>query len=397
MFASIERVPGDAILGLIELFNQDNNPNKIDLGVGVYRDSQGYTPILQSVREAEALLLTRETTKAYIGSHGAADFAQHMLPMILGEQSPVLAQKRASLTQSPGGTGALRIAHDFISRCLGTDRQVWVSNPTWPNHHAIIKAAGLSATQYRYVDAHNQLDFSGMLEDLQQAQAGDVVLLHACCHNPTGFDLSQAQWQQLLELIRERQLLPLLDFAYQGFGDGLAEDAYAVRLFAEQLPEVLITASCSKNFGLYRERVGAFVAIAADANQMETIRSQIAVVARANYSNPPAHGSAIVSTILGSQELSTLWHDEVSQMRQRISNLRHAVVDALKPHGLDQQFTCFTEQRGMFSYSGLTPEQVKRLQEEFGIYMVSTGRMNMAGLTEHNLSYFSQALATVCR
>ncbi|SFX07614.1 aromatic amino acid transaminase [Marinospirillum alkaliphilum] len=396
MFGQVELLPADPILGLIEAFNRDTNPNKIDLGVGVYRDAQGNTPILQAVKEAEALLLTREKTKSYIGSHGDPAFGQQLLPLVLGQDSAVLQASRATLTQAPGGTGALRLAADFIHRCA-PGKKVWISDPTWPNHYAIFNAAGVEYASYRYVDSNtNRLDFPAMLADLQQIPEGDVVLLHACCHNPTGFDLSLEQWQQVLEILKARKLLPLIDFAYQGFGAGLEEDAAAVRLLAEQLPEVMITASCSKNFGLYRERIGAFIAVAANRNDMEKVRSQLAVVARSNYSNPPAHGSAIVATILANPELNGLWRREVDDMRNRINTLRQQFVDALKPFGLAEKFACVAEQRGMFSYSGLKPEEVQKLQQEFGIYMVKTGRMNIAGYSEQNLQYLCKAIASVC-
>jgi len=397
MFAQVERLPADPILGLIEAFNRDTNPNKIDLGVGVYKDAQGNTPIMRAVKEAEALLLAQETTKSYIGSHGDPLFAQHLLPLVLGADSPALEQKRASLTQAPGGTGALRLAADFIKR-TDENKKVWISDPTWPNHYAIFKAAGIEHASYGYVDTQsNELDFPAMLADLQKIPEGDVVLLHACCHNPTGFDLNKEQWQQVVKVLQERQLLPLVDFAYQGFGEGLEEDAWAVRLLAEQLPEVMITASCSKNFGLYRERTGAFIALAKNQEDMEKVRSQLAVVARSNYSNPPAHGSSIVATILGSQELKPLWEDEVTEMRKRINSLRNDFVQALEPYGLADKFACVAQQQGMFSYSGLKPEEVAQLQKEFGIYMVSTGRMNIAGYNQQNLGYLCEAIASVCK
>lgn len=396
MFEQVELLPPDSILGLIEAFNQDTNPSKIDLGVGVYRDALGNTPILQSVREAEALLLTRETTKKYIGSHGNPLFSKHLLPLVFGEHSNVLAENRASLTQAPGGTGALRLAADFLKR-NAPEKTVWISNPTWPNHYAIFDAAGIKHNNYAYVDSEtNRLDFPAMLADLKQIPHGDVVLLHACCHNPTGFDLSLEQWQAVLAILQERELLPLIDFAYQGFGEGLDKDAAAVRLLAEQLPEVMITASCSKNFGLYRERIGAFIGVAKDATDMEKLRSQMANVARANYSNPPAHGSAIVATVLGNADLNRLWRGEVDEMRNRINTLRQQFVAALAPYGLAEKFACIAEQRGMFSYSGLKPHEVALLQKDFGIYMVKTGRMNIAGYNEQNLPYLCEAIASVC-
>ncbi|WP_148255082.1 amino acid aminotransferase [Aidingimonas lacisalsi] len=394
MFEQIERVPGDAILGLIEAFKKDGNPNKVDLGVGVYRDAQGTTPVMRAVKEAEALLLEKETTKTYIGSHGDPRYADVVLPMVLGSDSPILADNRASLTQSPGGTGALRLAADFVYTQL-PGKGIWVSTPTWPNHLGIFEAAGLKIGKYPYVDANNQLDFVGMLDAIQQIPAGDVVVLHACCHNPSGFDLSKEQWQQVLTVVQERHLLPLIDFAYQGFGDGLDEDAYGVRLLAENLDELLITSSCSKNFGLYRERTGALIAIARNSEQMENVRSQIAIVARENYSNPPAHGAAVVSEILESAELAAHWRDELTEMRDRINGLRREFVAALAPYGLSDKYAFIADQRGMFSYTGLTPDQVDRLRDEFGIYMVRSGRANVAGLASDNMPYVAKAIAAV--
>lgn len=394
MFEHIERVPGDAILGLIEAFKKDTNPQKVDLGVGVYRDENGTTPVMRAVKEAEARLLKNETTKTYIGSHGAPEYGKAVLPMVLGASSAVLEANRASATQSPGGTGALRLAADFIAAQL-PDKGIWVSDPTWPNHLGIFTAAGINLHKYPYVDADNRLDFDGMLAGIRQIPQGDVVVLHACCHNPTGFDLSQQQWQTVLDVVRERQLLPLIDFAYQGFGAGLDEDAYGVRLMAEQLDEVIITSSCSKNFGIYCERTGCLIMVAKDAEQMENVRSQVAIVARENYSNPPAHGGSIVSEILHDPELTAMWHEELTEMRDRINTLRRDFVEALKPYGLAEKYACVAEQRGMFSYTGLTPQQVDRLRDEFGIYMVRSGRANVAGFSKENLPYLAKAIAAV--
>ncbi|GHC30079.1 aromatic amino acid transaminase [Aidingimonas halophila] len=394
MFEQIERVPGDAILGLIEAFNKDTNPQKVDLGVGVYRDAKGTTPVMRAVKEAEAILLENETTKSYIGSHGDPRYADVVLPLVLGSGSPVLADNRASLTQSPGGTGALRLAADFVHTQL-PGKGIWVSTPTWPNHLGIFEAAGLKIGKYPYVDENNRLDFAGMLDAIREIPEGDVVVLHACCHNPSGFDLSKEQWHQVLAVVQERHLLPLVDFAYQGFGDGLDDDAYGVRLLAENLDELLITSSCSKNFGLYRERTGALIAIARNNEQMENVRSQMAIVARENYSNPPAHGAAVVREILESAELAAHWQEELTEMRDRINGLRREFVSALEPYGLSDRYAFIAEQRGMFSYTGLTPEQVDRLRDEFGIYMVRSGRANVAGLASDNLPYVAKAIAAV--
>lgn len=396
MFEQAQMLPPDPILGLIEAFNQDTRPNKLDLGVGVYRDSQGHTPILESVRQAASFLLANETTKTYIGSHGDPVFAQHMLQLVFGAESPVLAANRAALTQAPGGTGALRLAADLLHR-YGADKTLWLPTPTWANHYGIFTAAGFKYSSYAYVDsATNTLDFPGMLASLQQIPKGDLLLLHACCHNPSGFDLNQHQWQQVLAVIQERELLPIIDFAYQGFGDGLEEDAYSIRLLSAKLPEVIITASCSKNFGLYRERIGALITVSKTAAIKENLRSHMANVARVNYSNPPAHGGALVATILSSPELNQLWRSEADAMRTRINSLRQDFVSALQPYGLAARFACVAQQKGMFSYSGLTPEEVARLREEFAIYMVSNGRMNIAGYNHTTLNYLCDAIATVC-
>ena len=396
MFESIERVPGDAILGLIEAFKNDKNPNKVDLGVGVYRDEQGNTPIMRAVKQAEKLLIDNEQTKAYIGSHGDPEYGADILKTVFGAESEVLANDRASATQSPGGTGALRLAADFIKSNL-PGKSIWLSDPTWPNHLGVFGAAGLNIEKYPYVDADNRLDFDGMLAALKQIPHGDVVLLHACCHNPTGFDLSQDQWQQVLAVLQERALLPLVDFAYQGFGDGMDEDAYGVRLLANTLDEMLITQSCSKNFGIYRERTGCFIAVAKDADDMADVRSQLAITARENYSNPPGHGSAIVATIFNSDELTTMWREELDEMRGRINGLRNDFVKGLAPHGLDQRFAHVAEQRGMFSFTGLQPEHVEALRDRHSIYMVKSGRANVAGLNSDNIDYVCNAIADVVK
>lgn len=394
MFESIARVPGDAILGLIQQFNDDPSMAKVDLGVGVYKDVNGRTPIMRAVKAAEQQLVDNEQTKSYIGSHGDLRFGEHILRTVFGVDSPILAANRATATQSPGGTGALRLAMDFVASQF-PGKSLWLPEPTWPNHIGIAAAAGLEMRRYPYVDSHNRLDFDAMLAQLQDIPQGDVVLLHACCHNPTGFDPSREQWQQILDAVKENGLLPLVDFAYQGFGDGLDADAYSVRLLAENLDELLITQSCSKNFGLYRERTGSFIAIAKDADSMANVRSQLAVTARSNYSNPPAHGAAVVTTILDSEELRALWKDELDQMRDRINGMRRRLVKGFKPYGLDERFAFIAEQRGMFSYTGLTAAQVEQLRDKHSIYMVGSGRANVAGLSDANIDYVCKAVADV--
>ncbi|MDD1013086.1 amino acid aminotransferase [Pseudomonas rubra] len=395
-FGAIERVPGDPILGLMEAYAKDSNPNKFDLGVGVFKDAQGLTPIPAAVKQAEQRLLDQQASKSYVGGHGDAAFGRLISELVLGSDSSLLSNKRAGATQTPGGTGALRLAAEFIAHCL-PGRGIWLSDPTWPIHETIFAGAGLTVRHYPYVGADNRLNVVGMLAALEAAPKGDVVLLHACCHNPTGFDLSQDDWRAVLEVVRRRELLPLIDFAYQGFGDGLEEDAWAVRLFAAELPELLITSSCSKNFGLYRDRTGALLVCSHDAEKLLDVRSQLALLARNLWSTPPDHGAAVVAQILGDADLKRLWIEEVDAMRQRIAELRVGLVQALAPHGLSERFAHIAEQRGMFSYTGLSPEQVKHLRVRHSVYMVGTGRANIAGADAARLEALAAAIADVCR
>ena len=395
-FAAIARVPGDPILGLLDAYRADSNPAKLDLGVGVYKDVSGLTPIPRAVKLAEQRLVETETTKTYIGGHGAPEFGERLLQLIFGSGNALLGDGLVGATQTPGGTGALRLAGEFIARNL-PGRGIWLSNPTWPIHDTLFAACGLRVEHYPYVGADNRLDIDAMLDALQRVPAGDVVLLHACCHNPTDFDLAPRDWKRVLEVVRARELLPLLDFAYQGFGDGLDEDAWAVRLFATELPELLVTSSCSKNFGLYRERTGALIVRAESAGKLIDLRSQLAFLARNLWSTPPAHGAAVVAQILGDVELKALWATEVEAMRRRVADLRRGLVEALRPHGLAERFAHIAEQRGMFSYTGLTPIQVQRLRDEFSVYLVNSGRASVAGMSEARLDYLAGAIARVCQ
>ncbi|MDX9673474.1 MULTISPECIES: amino acid aminotransferase [unclassified Pseudomonas] len=395
-FDAIGRVPGDPILGLMEAYAQDSNPRKFDLGVGVYKDAQGLTPIPEAVKIAEARLVESQDTKTYIGGHGNPLFGKVINELVLGTDSKLIAEQRAGATQTPGGTGALRLAADFIAQCL-PGKGVWLSNPTWPIHETIFAAAGVKVSHYPYVGSDNRLDVDAMLAVLNEVPKGDVVLLHACCHNPTGFDLSHDDWQRVLDVVRSRNLLPLIDFAYQGFGDGLEQDAWSTRLFAAELPEVLITSSCSKNFGLYRDRTGALIVCAKTADKLIDIRSQLANIARNLWSTPPDHGAAVVATILADPELKSRWADEVEAMRLRIAQLRSGLVEALEPHGLRERFAHIGVQRGMFSYTGLSPEQVKQLREHHSVYMVSSGRANVAGIDATRLALLAEAIASVCK
>ena len=395
-FDAIGRVPGDPILGLMEAYAQDANPRKFDLGVGVYKDAQGLTPIPEAVKIAEARLVESQDTKTYIGGHGNPLFGKVINELVLGSASALIAEQRAGATQTPGGTGALRLAADFIAQCL-PGKGVWLSNPTWPIHETIFAAAKVKVSHYPYVGSDNRLDVEAMLAVLREVPKGDVVLLHACCHNPTGFDLSHDDWKRVLEVVRSRDLLPLIDFAYQGFGDGLEQDAWSTRLFAAEVPELLITSSCSKNFGLYRDRTGALIVCATSADKLIDIRSQLANIARNLWSTPPDHGAAVVATILADPELKARWADEVEAMRLRIAQLRSGLVEALEPHGLRERFAHIGVQRGMFSYTGLSPEQVKTLRERHSVYMVSSGRANVAGIDATRLALLADAIADACK
>ena len=395
-FDAIARVPGDPILGLMEAYAKDSNPNKFDLGVGVFKDAQGLTPVPVAVKVAEQRLLDNQASKSYVGGHGDAVFGRLICELVLGDESPLLTAQRVGATQTPGGTGALRLSAEFIKHCL-PGRGIWLSDPTWPIHETLFASAGLAVHHYPYVGADNRPNVPAMLAALESAPKGDVVLLHACCHNPTGFDLSQQDWLAVLEVVRRRELLPLIDFAYQGFGDGLEEDAWMVRRFAAELPELLITSSCSKNFGLYRERTGALLVCSGDAQKLLDVRSQLALLARNLWSTPPDHGAAVVAQILGDPALKHLWVEEVDAMRQRIAQLRTGLVEALAPHGLGERFAHIAQQRGMFSYTGLSAEQVTQLRERHSVYLVSTGRANIAGADAARLDALAAAIADVCR
>ncbi|OQP35801.1 MULTISPECIES: amino acid aminotransferase [Pantoea] len=395
MFESISAAPADPILGLADLFRADDRPHKINLGIGVYKDETGNTPVLTSVKKAEQYLLENETTKNYLSIDGLADFARCTQALLFGAESPLIAAGRARTAQTPGGTGALRVAADFLATQTAVKR-VWVSNPSWPNHKNVFNAAGLEVCEYAYYDAEqHQLDFDGMLAALQEAKAGDVVLFHGCCHNPTGIDPTAEQWQQLAQLSQAKGWLPLFDFAYQGFARGLDEDAEGLRIFAASHQELIVASSYSKNFGLYNERVGAITLVAADAATAETAFSQVKYTIRANYSNPPAHGAAVVATILSNQALRTIWEQELTDMRQRIQRMRQLFVNTLAEKGATRDFSFIIQQNGMFSFSGLTKDQVVRLRDEFAIYAVNSGRVNVAGMTPDNMSALCEAIVAV--
>ena len=395
MFETIKPAPPDAILGLTEAFQKDPNPRKINLGVGVYKDGRGQTPVLASVKEAEKRLLSSEATKSYLPIDGLAAYATACQEFAFGGDHPIVREARAATVQTPGGTGALRVAADFVRR-ISPQATVWLSDPTWPNHPNVFGSAALNVASYPYFDAAgNGVAFDSLMAALENIPAGDVLLLHGCCHNPTGADLSSEQWQAVAALCAGRGILPLLDFAYQGFGNGLEEDAVGVRIVAEQCREFLVAGSFSKNFGLYNERVGALTLVAADADAAAAAQSHLKICVRTNYSNPPAHGGQIVAAILGDPELRQTWEVELAEMRDRINAMRHLFVETLDEQGVARDFSFIAQQRGMFSFSGLTPAQVQALRERHSIYVVGSGRINVAGMTEANMGYLCAAVADV--
>lgn len=397
MFENIPAAPADPILGLADLFRADPRPNKINLGIGVYKDETGNTPVLTSVKKAEQYLLENETTKNYLSIDGIPAFASCTLELLFGKNNPIINDKRAHSAQTPGGTGALRVAADFIAKHTSATR-IWISNPSWPNHKSVFGAAGLEVREYTYYDAENhQLDFDGLVKDLEQAAAGDVVLFHGCCHNPTGIDPTAEQWEKLAEMSVAKGWLPLFDFAYQGFANGLNEDAQGLRIFAAKHDELMVASSFSKNFGLYNERVGACTLVAADSETADKAFSQIKSTIRANYSNPPAHGGSIVATVLSNDALRAIWEQELTDMRQRIQRMRQLFVNTLQEKGAEQDFSFIIKQNGMFSFSGLTKEQVLRLREEFGVYAVNSGRVNVAGMTPDNMAPLCEAIVAVLK
>ncbi len=395
MFQHVPTAPPDSILGLNEAFRNDANPEKINLSVGVYKDEKGGTPVLKCVKEAERRLLESESTKSYLPIDGRAQYLRAVRELIFGAQHEVVTSARAVSVQTPGGTGALRVAADFLAANF-PGRTVWLSRPTWPNHPSIFEAAGLATNHYPYFDqTANGLDFDGMMEALQTTSTGDIILLHGCCHNPTGIDPTPEQWKQIGDLIQQRELLPLLDFAYQGFGDGLQEDAVGLRELAREGQELLICSSFSKNFGLYNERVGALTAVATQADEAAAVLSQLKKVIRSNYSNPPTHGAAVVETILTDSQLIALWDEELTAMRNRINGMRKLFVDKMAASGVPQDFSFIQHQRGMFSFSGLNQMQVDQLRNEMSIYIVGSGRINVAGISETNVDRLCEGIKRV--
>jgi len=395
MFDKITMAPADPILGLTEKFKADQRAEKVNLGVGVYKNEQGNTPILKTVKKVEALLVENESTKSYLGIPGSAEYGQAVRRLILGNDSAIIKDHRAQTAQAPGGTGALRVAAEFAKRQLGA-KTIWVSNPTWANHHNVFASAGLNIEEYTYYNWDKMaLDFDAMLKDLEKAQEGDIILFHACCHNPTGADPKLEEWKQLAALCKEKKLLPLFDFAYQGFAHGIDEDAAGLRYFTTQVDELLIASSFSKNFGLYNERVGAFTLIGQTQESADKAFSQVKRIIRSIYSNPPAHGAAIVTQVLNDPELFAQWNNEVNEMRDRIKQMRELFVKTLKDIGVKKNFDYIIDQNGMFSFSGLNKDQVERLKTEFGIYIVGSGRISVAGMTKDNIPVLCNAMKAV--
>jgi aspartate/tyrosine/aromatic aminotransferase len=395
MFETIQPAPADPILGLTEAFRADPNPNKINLGVGVYRDESGKTPVLESVRRAGERVLANLKSMSYLPIPGSPAYAAAVQRLMFGAAHEAVESGRVATSHTPGGTGALRVAADLIHQQF-PKATVWLTQPTWPNHPQIFAAAGVPTKSYAYFDpATNALAWEQTISAIRQIPAGDVIMLHGCCHNPTGIDPTAEQWKQLAAVIHERGLLPLLDFAYQGFADGINEDAVGLRALAQPARELIVCSSFSKNFGLYCERVGALTIVAADKKGADTVQSQVKACIRANYSNPPAHGAELVTTVLGDKGLRALHVEEVAQMRNRINGMRTLLVETLKAKGVPGDFSFIARQRGMFSFSGLKPDQVETLKKKYAIYIVGSGRINVAGITTGNVGRLCEAIAEV--
>ncbi len=395
IFSTVEQAPADPLFGLNDAFKADQRAGKINLGIGVYKNEDGTTPILSVVKQAEARLLDNEKSKVYLGIEGETQYNLGVQKLLFGQDSELLTQNRVVTLQAPGGTGALRLGAEFLVRQTDS-RTIWVSSPTWANHNNIFSAAGLTIRNYRYYDDKSRgLDFEAMAADLSHARTGDIVLLHGCCHNPTGIDLSSEQWSKVADICVEKQLVPLFDFAYQGFGQGIEEDARGLRILAAKVPELLAANSFSKNFGLYNERIGALTVIAEDAGTAEKSHSQLKRIIRAMYSNPPAHGALIVSAILNDAQLNAQWQAELKQMRERIARMRQLFADTLKAEGVTRDFSFISEQIGMFSFSGLNKHQVEKLKTDFAIYVAGSGRISVAGMTKQNVAVICKAIARV--
>jgi len=390
LFESLQAASADAILGLIAEHRNDPRTEKIDLGVGVYRTAAGETPVLDVVKQAEKILLDTQDTKTYIGTAGAADFNAAMQALTFGDASP---DDRITTIQTPGGSGSLRVAAGMILRA-SPHASVWVSEPTWANHWPLLTGAGVNLKSYPYYDAENHvINIDEMLATLRTVPAGDIVLLHACCHNPSGLDPSVEEWQAITDVLVENNLIPFLDMAYQGFVENIDDDAYPIRLMAERVPEMIVASSCSKNFGLYRDRVGTLSLLTTDSATRDVVSSQVNNLVRTIYSVPPDHGAAVVSLILNDDELRGAWINELAEMRERIRAMRVLLHDALVEKMPDRDFSHLVRATGMFCFLGITAEQVARLKKDFGVYMVDSSRINVAGITPDNINYLADSIA----
>ena len=395
IFAAVEMAPRDPILGLNEAFNADTRATKVNLGVGVYCDDSGKIPLLAAVRAAEKARLEALPSRGYQPIEGPASYNQAVQNLLFGAGSELIKDGRVVTVEALGGTGALKVGADYLKRLLPTAKVV-ISDPSWENHRALFESAGFAVDNYPYYDATTKgVNFAGMKTCLAGLPAGTIVVLHACCHNPTGADLSEVQWKEVVEVIRARGLVAFIDMAYQGFAEGIEPDALALKLFAASGLQFFVSSSFSKSFSLYGERVGALSIVTASKDESARVLSQVKRVVRTNYSNPPTHGGAVVAAVLSSPELRKQWEVELAGMRERIRAMRTGLVDKLKARGVRQDFSFVTQQRGMFSYTGLSAEQVERLKTEFGIYAVSTGRICLAALNSRNIDYTADAIAAI--
>jgi aspartate aminotransferase len=397
VFETLQPLPPDAILGIMTLFRADPHPGKIDLSVGVYQTEEGRTPVLASVKRAERAILDAQDSKTYVAIVGNAGFNRGLEELLYGAEHPALKAGRVATVQTPGGSGGLSVAGHLLARAKPNVR-CYISDPSWPNHLPLLKVAGLQLETYPYYDyAKHRVDFEAMTARLERASAGELVLIHGCCHNPCGADLSQDQWEALTQLCERRSLVPFIDIAYQGLAEGLEQDAFGVRLMAARLPEVVVVTSSSKNLGLYRERVGAASIVSATAEQSKLALANAANVARGLYSMPPDHGAAIAGYILQSAELRALWVKELEEMRGRLNGLRQLLVDKLAARKTPMDFSFIAKERGMFSFLGISKEQVVRLREEFHVYMIESSRINIAGINHANVDYVADSIAAVLK
>ncbi len=395
LFSAVEMAPRDPILGLNEQFNADSNPAKVNLGVGVYFDDNGKLPLLECVQTAEKALMDKPSPRGYLPIDGIAAYDNAVKALVFGAESDVVTSGRVSTVQAIGGTGGLKIGADFLKK-VSPAAKVLISDPSWENHRAIFQNAGFEVGSYRYYDAATRsVNFDGMLADLNGAAPGTIVVLHACCHNPTGYDLTAAQWDQVIAAVKARNLTAFLDMAYQGFGHGIAEDGAVIGKFVAAGLNIFVSTSFSKSFSLYGERVGALSVVASDKDEAARVLSQLKIAIRTNYSNPPTHGGAVVAAVLNNPELRALWEKELGEMRVRIKAMRQKLVDGLKAAGVKQDMSFITTQIGMFSYSGLSKDQMVRLRSEFGVYGTDTGRMCVAALNSKNIDYVCQSIAKV--